>query len=131
MLHQIGKEAIMAETVVILGASPKPERYSNMAMKMLESYGHKTILVSPSVKEIEGHPVLQNLSDVKTEVQTLTMYVGPEISSKLGEQIIALKPGRVIFNPGTENAILENTLNSAGIQTLNACTLVLLRTNQY
>lgn len=121
----------MAETVVILGASPKPERYSNMAMKLLESYGHKTILVSPSTKEIEGRPVLQNLSDVKTDVQTLTLYVGPEISSKLTEQIIALKPTRVIFNPGTENSNLMQSLNSAGIQTLNACTLVLLRTNQF
>ena len=121
----------MSEVVVILGASPKPERYSNMAMKLLESYGHRTILVSPTVKEIEGRQVFPSLEFINEKVDTLTMYVGPEISSTLEDQIIQLKPKRVIFNPGTENVSLENQLSEKGIMPLRACTLVLLRTNQY
>lgn len=125
------KEVIMSEVVVILGASPKPERYSNMAMKLLESYGHKTLLVSPSVKEIEGRKVYLSLDSIDEKVDTLTMYVGPEISSSLVDQIAQLKPKRVIFNPGTENSNLEKILGEKGIDTLRACTLVLLKTNQF
>ena len=47
------------------------------------------------------------------------------------DQILKLKPKRVIFNPGTENSSLEKTLTDAGIAIEEACTLVLLRTNQF
>ena len=38
---------------------------------------------------------------------------------------------RVIFNPGTENGELEAALRAAGIESEEACTLVLLRTGQF
>jgi hypothetical protein len=47
------------------------------------------------------------------------------------EAIIQLKPKRVVFNPGTENLAFESRLKDAGILPLEACTLVLLSTNQY
>jgi uncharacterized protein len=45
--------------------------------------------------------------------------------------IIAAKPARVIFNPGTENPELEEHLAAAGIAVVHACTLVLLRTGRF
>jgi predicted CoA-binding protein len=64
-------------------------------------------------------------------VDTVTLYVGPTISLTLKDKLIALKPRRVIFNPGTENAPLQLTLTSAGIACEEACTLVLLHTGQF
>jgi len=45
--------------------------------------------------------------------------------------IISLKPGRVIFNPGTENPELMERLDAANIPYLQACTLVMLRAGQF
>jgi hypothetical protein len=61
----------------------------------------------------------------------LTLYVGPERSRGLIEDIIALAPARVILNPGTESPELEEALRLAGIPGERACTLVLLRTSQF
>ena len=119
------------ERVVILGASDKPDRYSYKAMKFLLEAGHDVVLVNRGYTEIEGHPVLPDLSAVTGEVDTLTIYVRPEVSSLLIETIIKLKPKRVIFNPSTENARLQLALDEAGIKWQSACTLVLLRTGQY
>ena len=47
------------------------------------------------------------------------------------DALIAARPARVIFNPGTENPELEEKLAAAGIATVRACTLVLLRTGQF
>lgn len=119
------------ERVVILGASDKPDRYSYKAMKLLLAAGHEVVLVNRGYSEIEGHPVLADIGDVTGEVDTLTMYVRPDVSNLLIDKIIKLKPKRVIFNPSTDNARLQMALDEAQIDWLSACTLVLLRTGQY
>lgn len=121
----------MQQNVVILGASDNPDRYSYKAFKSLTKHGHKSFLVSPTLKDLEGTPVVSDLSQVKTNIDTLTMYVNPKISADLKSKIIDLKPKRVIFNPGTENPVLESELKKAGIDVLQACTLVLLATDQF
>lgn len=118
-------------TVVVLGASPKPERYSNQAVAMLKEYGYEVIPVNPSGVSIHALSTVKNLDEIKEPVETLTMYVGPKISSGQHDAILQLNPERVIFNPGTENPELEMLLESNGIKTIHACTLVMLRTEQF
>jgi len=121
----------MKERVAILGASANPERYSYMAFRLLQEYGHEPIPVSPKLQELEGKRAFATLGEIAAPVDTLTVYVGPEISSKLTEEILVLKPKRVIFNPGSENPTLQQKLQSAKVNVEEACTLVLLRTNQF
>ncbi|HOE36277.1 MAG: CoA-binding protein [Kiritimatiellia bacterium] len=117
--------------VAIIGASNKPERYSHQAVLLLAAKGHAVYPIHPALTEIDGHPVYKRLADIPVPVHTITMYVGPALSAGMDETLIAAKPQRVIFNPGTENPELENRLAAAGIQVVQACTLVLLRTNQF
>ena len=121
----------MAEKVAILGASAKPDRFSNKAFHMLKQYGHEPIPVGPNLQSLEGTLAFASLDQIPKPVDTLTMYVGPAISSKLKSEILKLNPKRVIFNPGTENPELEMVLDEAGIRVIEACTLVLLQTGQY
>lgn len=121
----------MPQTVAVLGASHKPERYSNQAVRMLKEYGHRVIPVTPGRSVIEDLPVTPDLGSVQERVDTLTLYVGPERSAQLQESILALRPGRVILNPGTESPALEQALDQAGIPWQHACTLVMLRTGQF
>jgi len=83
------------------------------------------------LEQIEGIPVIKDLDLIQGPIDTLTLYVGAEISSKQAEKIVRLKPRRVIFNPGAENSVLEQQLANQGVITLQACTLVLLGTNQF
>ena len=119
------------ETVVVLGANPKPERYSNQAIRMLREHGHQVVPVHPLLRLIEGLPVAQDLSCIREKVNTLTLYVNPEKGKRLLEDMVDLKPDRVIMNPGTESDEIEQRLISKGIPVLRACTLVLLRTGQF
>ena len=122
------------KTVAVLGASPKETRYANKAIKELLSgaYGDfKVIPVSPKGGVIHGESCLLSLSDISVPVDTLTMYVGAAISSKMVDQIIELNPKRIIFNPGTENPALMATAMDTGINCLEACTLIMLHTGQF
>jgi predicted CoA-binding protein len=123
--------ATKGQRVVVLGASDNPERYSNMAVNRLIENGHEVVPVHPKLERIGGLEVTHSLDDVDGPVDTLTVYVSPQVSSSLTDAVVRLTPGRVIFNPGAENAELESALVDAGIPTLKACTLVLLSTGQF
>ncbi|MCB9091491.1 MAG: CoA-binding protein [Halobacteriovoraceae bacterium] len=116
--------------VAVLGASDNPERYSYKAFKRLEDNGYSTFLVSPKYDQIESKKVYHSLSELK-DIDTLTVYVNKNLSSQLTNEIVNLAPRRVIFNPGTENPELIKKLEDKGIETLEACTLVLLSTKQF
>jgi predicted CoA-binding protein len=119
------------ETVVVLGASDRPERYANKAILQLMDHGLQVIPVHPRLKEVAGLSVVATLDTVEAPVDTVTLYVNPKISEPMANTLVALKPRRVIFNPGTESAELSARLQQAGIATEDACTLVLLATGQY
>ena len=119
------------QRVVIIGASNNPERYNHRALLLLRKHGHEVVPVHLKLTEIEGIAVVADLSAITSPVDTVTMYVGAAISNGLKEKLIALKPQRVIFNPGAENTALADALQNAGIACEEACTLVLLNTGQF
>lgn len=119
----------MKKTLVI-GASEKPERYAYKAIKALRSHHHEVVALGLKQGIVDG--VAFDTEKVQYEnVDTVTLYVGPQNQPEYYSYIIGLKPRRVIFNPGTENQAFISQLESVGIYPEIACTLVLLATGQY
>ncbi|MCP3872649.1 MAG: CoA-binding protein [Desulfobacteraceae bacterium] len=119
------------ENVAVIGASPKQDRYSNKAIRLLTKYHHNPIPVAPKHQKIEGKKVYQALEDISQKIDTVTLYVNPERQKPIIQSIIKLAPKRVIFNPDTENKAVYDQFKQAGIDVVEACTLVLLKTKQY
>lgn len=117
--------------VVVLGASNKPSRYSNMAIDLLLRKGYEPVPVHPCHSEIRGVTVVHNIESVTGTIDTVTLYVSPEHLSPLVDLVIALKPRRIIANPGAESEKMRQAAEEHGIQYLEACTLVMLSTGQF
>ncbi len=117
--------------VAVLGASPKPARYANQCIRLLQQHGYRITPIHPRFDDIEGLPVAHGIDAIIGPVDTLTLYVGPQLLEPQAEAIVRLRPGRVIFNPGTETPAVQKQLEAAGIEWFEACTLVMLRTNQF
>lgn len=117
--------------VVVIGASDKPERYSYQAVKLLQERGHQVYPVHQRIKTIDGNPVVSSIKDIPEPIDTVSMYVAADISNSISEDILNSNPKRIIFNPGAENPDLASKAQAKGIKTLEACTLVLLRTGQF
>jgi predicted CoA-binding protein len=117
--------------VAVLGASPKPDRYSNQAVRLLASFDYRPIPVNPAYEEIEGLPCFPNLAAIGEPVHTITLYLGPARSTPLIDEIVAAKPQRIILNPGAENEELAAAASGAGIEVVEGCTLVMLRTGLF
>ncbi len=119
----------MKKTLVV-GASAKPERYAYKATVMLREYNHEVYPFGLKEGVIEKNKI-ETTWPVDTAFDTVTLYLNKQNQKEYIDKIIALKPKRVIFNPGTENTEFENALKEKGIEPLEACTLVLLRTGQF
>jgi len=121
----------MGKVTLILGATNNPARYASMAADMLTAYGHTIIPVGVRKGETAGVDILAAFPEVATSIDTITMYVGPGRQPAWYNAILGSGARRIIFNPGTENDELAQLAEQAGMEVLEACTLVMLRTGQY
>ena len=119
-----------SKRTLVIGATPKMDRYGFKATQLLQDYDHEVIPYGIKKGTI-GTLEIRNQWPEKELFDTITLYINPKLQEQYNQKIIDLKPKRIIFNPGTENEKLVRMAQKKGIQTLNACTLVLLRTNQY
>lgn len=120
----------MNKKTLVIGASEKTERYSNMAIRSLRKHQHEVVAIGAK----EGKVLDVSFGKEKEhfqDIDTVTLYVGPSHQPEYYDYILSLHPKRILFNPGTENEEFETLAEQHGIDCMEACTLVLLSTNQY
>jgi predicted CoA-binding protein len=118
------------KTTLVFGASLNPNRYSNLAINKLRSKKIETTafgLRGGTVADVQIGTDLKKIQNI----HTITLYLNAKRQKEYYEQIIELKPQRVIFNPGSENPEFYTLLRNSEILVEEACTLVLLATDQY
>jgi len=115
---------------LVIGASENPERYSYKAINALVSHRHEVVAIGLRKGQVAGVS-FDGEKKAFENIDTVTLYVGPQNQPEYYTYIIGLKPRRVIFNPGTENPEFIAQLKIAGIYPEIACTLVLLATGQF
>lgn len=120
----------MKKKTLVLGASENTGRYSNIAVKKLSNYGHPVVAVGRRTGSIGPVPIDTGTPALE-EVDTVTLYLNPTNQQPYYDYILDLNPKRIIFNPGTENPELEKLAEKKGIETIEACTLVMLSVNNY
>jgi predicted CoA-binding protein len=115
---------------LVLGASPNSDRYSFLATCLLHEKKYEVYPFGIKKGMIGDLNIINEWPESKT-IDTVTLYVGPAGQVEYYDAIINLRPRRIIFNPGTENPDLQALASAKGIETIEACTLVMLKTGQY
>jgi len=115
---------------LVLGASGNPSRYSHLAIQRLRSHGHPVVAIGRRVARVADTNIVTQKEQVD-DIDTVTLYMNEKHQQEFQDYILSLKPKRIIFNPGAENDKLAELARAQGIQTMEACTLVMLSTNQY
>lgn len=120
----------MKKKTLVLGASDNPSRYSYLAVKRLRSHHHPVVAIGRK-KTVVDDVTIDTEKKIFADVDTVTLYLNPQHQKEYYDYIFSLHPGRIIFNPGAENEELAELAKQKGIKTVEACTLVMLSTNQY
>ena len=116
---------IMKKKTLVIGGSPKPDRYSNKAILKLLSYGHPVESIGLKEANVESVNILVGTPKID-DIHTVTMYVGVQRQPGYYDYILSLTPSRIIFNPGTENTEFALKAKKNGIEVIENCTLVML-----
>lgn len=64
-------------------------------------------------------------------IHTVTLYLGAQNQKSWYEYILKLNPERVVFNPGAENDEFEDMLSNAGIEVIEGCTIVMVKSGTF
>jgi len=115
---------------LVLGASANPSRYSYLAVNKLRSKGHPVMAIGRKNGQVADVEVVTEKKP-DPAIDTVTLYLNASHQKEYYDYILSLHPRRIIFNPGAENEELEKLAQAHDIQTMDACTLVLLSTGQY
>jgi len=116
--------------VVVLGASPNPDRFSYKAVRRLIRYNHEVIAVGKRHGMIGETPIVTTQPEI-AGVHTVVMYLAPYHQGEIFDYVLSLRPKRVIFNPGTESPEFDEFLESYNIEVVHDCTLVMLANNRF
>jgi predicted CoA-binding protein len=117
---------------VIIGATTNPARYAYLAARMLKEYNHEIVPVGIKDGAVFGEEILDIFQKPAVRnVHTVTLYIGAQRQPEHIDYILSLQPKRIIFNPGTENEEFIRKAKEQGVETLEACTLLMLRSLQY
>ncbi len=119
-----------SKTTLVLGASPKPDRYSNLCVRRLVDHGHPVIAVGRRPGMIDRVPITTDVPE-GAAVHTVTMYLNEHNQRAWEDRVLALGPRRIIFNPGAENPTFARRAEARGVEVVEACTLVMLSTGEY
>jgi predicted CoA-binding protein len=117
-------------TTLVMGASPNPGRYSNIAVRKLKYNHYPVVAMGLREGEIYGVQIEKPFTRFE-QIHTVTLYMGPAVLKQYHQYIFDLKPSRVIFNPGTEDPEFQMRLANAGIEVVEACTLIMISSDQY
>jgi uncharacterized protein len=120
-----------SKKTLVIGASTNPERYAYKAIKALNNHNHEIVAFGIKAGNVDGIEFETKFPEEISDLDTVTLYLGPKNQVEYYDNITKLKPQRVIFNPGTENEEFYQILESHNIDVEEACTLVLLATDQY
>jgi len=115
-----------SKTTLVIGASTKPERYSYKAIKLLRRYNHDVIAFGRRKGQVQDVDIETEFPSADSNIHTITMYISCQHQAQLYDKMLALKPKRVIFNPGTENSELKEILRENKIVVTEYCTLIML-----
>ena len=115
---------------LVLGASDNPSRYSYLAIQRLRRHRYSVVAIGRKLTQV-ADVIVEKEKKHFDGIDTVTLYLNQQHQKEYYNYIFSLKPKRIIFNPGAENAELAELATQKGILPLEACTLVMLSTNQY
>jgi len=120
----------MTKSTLVIGASLKESRYSNICVKTLVSGQFPVTALGIREGMIDQVSVQTGFPEL-TNIHTVTLYMGPDNQKSWYQYILDLNPERVVFNPGTENPEFENLLTSAGIEVTEDCTIMMVQGGRF
>ncbi|MFC1815409.1 CoA-binding protein [Thermodesulfobacteriota bacterium] len=111
-----------AQTIAIVGLSPKPERDSYIVAGYLKQQGYRIVPVRPGQKEILGEKAYSSLVEIQEPVDIVDVFRSSDKILPHAREALRLKPKVFWMQLNIENAEAAELLTSSNIDVvMNRC----------
>ena len=102
-------------TIAVVGASPDPDRDSNIIAQYLIDNGYDVIPVNPNTKEVLGRKSYPSLSVVPQPVEVVDIFRDPSNIMPIVEEAIKIGAKAVWFQEGIINEAAAAKASRSGL----------------
>ena len=113
-------------SVAIIGASSNRDKFGNKSLRAHAARDWTVYPINPKDKEIEGHTVYASVRDVPEHLDRVSVYLPATAALGILEDIAAVKPDEVYFNPGADAPEVLQKAEELGLNVIKACSIVAL-----
>ena len=119
------KNPMSNPSVAIVGASRNRAKYGNISVHAHRDRGYDVYPVNPGADEIEGLRCYPSLASVPVaKLDRVSVYLPPEKSLSLLDELQRLPTCEVWFNPGSADRRVRERAAELGIEIIEACSIV-------
>lgn len=111
-------------SIAVIGASNDRSKFGNRAVRAYRSEGWIVYPVHPSSSMIEGMPAFKSILDIQLAVDRVSLYLPPQKTLGVLEEIARKGVGELFLNPGTESAVVLERAEQLGLHPILACSIV-------
>ncbi len=111
-------------SIAIIGASKDRNKFGNKAVRAYKDEGFTVFPINPKEKEIEGLKCFGSVGEIPEKIDSVSLYLPPERSMMVLDEILKKKPAFVYINPGTEHEEFEERLRKHSIEPRRQCSIL-------
>jgi predicted CoA-binding protein len=117
--------------VAVIGASRNRNKYGNRAVRAYRLEGWEVFPVHPLAEEIEGLKVYRSIVDIPGSVDRATVYLPPQVTLRVLEEVARKGVRELYLNPGSESAAVIEGAEALGLVPILACSIVEIGRSPY
>ncbi|MFA7404572.1 MAG: CoA-binding protein [Pelobacteraceae bacterium] len=112
----------------VVGASTNRQKYGNKVLRCYLQNGRKAIPVNPNEPEIEAVACVATISDLSSDVESISMITPPAVTLKLVPLAAAKGIKNIWMQPGAEHPDAVALCREKGINVIadGSCVLVVM-----
>jgi predicted CoA-binding protein len=114
----------MPKTVAIVGASNDRHKFGNKALRAFQAEGHTVIPINPHEATVEGIKAYASVLDVPGPIDMATVYVQPDIATRLLAEFEQKQIPEIWINPGADDDEVMAEASRRGLNVIYACSIV-------
>jgi len=119
---------LTASAFGVVGASTKRHKYGNKVLRCYQQNGKTVIGVNPLETEIEGVKCVTSVTDLPSEVKSISIITPPEVTTTVVDLAIEKGIENLWMQPGAENPQAIAKAEQYGLNMIadGSCLLVVL-----
>ncbi len=112
------------KTVAVIGASNDRRKFGNRAVRAYRAEGWDVYPINPHAAEIEGLRAYPSILDVPVAVDRATVYLQPEVTLSVLDEVARKGVRELFLNPGSESSEVVRRAEELGLLPILACSIV-------